>query len=63
MIHGKDIIHCFCANALHPSASNSVRQIWPHTLFSKFQIWRLFPNASASHWKRCGGPHAAHRPV
>ena len=35
----------------------------PYTLFNKFQIWRIFLNASAGHWKRCSGPHAARGPV
>jgi len=29
----------------------------------KFQIWTYFLNASAGHWKRCGGPHSAHGPL
>jgi len=45
------------------SASNSVRQMQPHTFFNKFQIWRFFLNASAGHWKRRGGPHTALGPV
>ena len=29
----------------------------------KFQIWWFFLNASAGHWKRCGGPHVARGPL
>jgi len=38
-------------------------QMWPHTLFNKYQIWRFFLNTSEGHWKHCGRPHAAHGPV
>jgi len=29
------------------------------------EIWdlKIFPNASAGHWKRCGGPHVARGPL
>jgi len=29
----------------------------------KFQIWTYFLNASADHWKHCGGPHLACGPL
>ena len=32
-------------------------------VFNKFQIWIFFLNASAGHWKRCGGPDVARGPV
>jgi len=29
------------------------------TSWKKFRTWWFFLNASAGHWKRCGGPHVA----
>jgi len=55
----RNLFLCKCTLS---SASKSVRQMSPHMLFNKFQVWTFFLNASAGYWKRCGGPHVARGP-
>ena len=62
MVHRKGIIHCSCGNALYPAQAIQSNKC-SLKRFSTFKIWRIFLNASAGHWYRCGGLHAARRPV
>jgi len=51
---------CFIGNRSNSWFNLASALIFSVISWRKFQIWWFFLNASAGHWKCCGGPHVAH---